>query len=103
MDHNLKLPLDSGGFANFEGKHGWPHWQWNQVDLRRLRDFPAGVFCLKAHALWTEYSKNGVVKLMAIVNGVHRILPLPIGHGTQVRLRHQQASDGAEEYLQVFF
>jgi len=54
------------------------------------------------HAPWTEYSKSGVVKLTAVVNGVYWIVPLPTGHGTQVRLRHQQASDDAEEYLQGF-
>lgn len=43
------------------------------------------------------------MKLTAVVNGVYWIVPLLTEHRTQVRLRHQQASDDAEEYLQGFF
>ena len=99
----MNPPLDSGGFANCARKYG-SHWQWNQVDSRhRLQNFPAGVFCSKAHALSKECSGNGVVKPMDVVKGMHWILPLPAGHETQVRLRHQQAFGGAEEYLQRLF
>lgn len=52
--------------------------------------------------LWIEYSKNGVVKLPAVVKGVCHIVPLLTGHSTPVQLHHQQASDGTEEYLQNF-